>query len=276
MKRVRWIVAGSCVMAVAAGAAPAGIHTTEMGRGPTVVIVHSMGGTRATWMPTARRLMAGHRVVMADLPGHGQSPLPDPFSLEAVAADLDRLLAAQKAESTVVVGQGMGGVVALMALAEHPERARGLVLVDVALVSPYQVPDQQRDDFLQFLDQNYDTFLRQTFLQMGRDSAQGVQIHAQAAQVPAATMKAYFRSILALDANQAIRKAKVPILALATERLWTANVDSLALATRQGYEGATTLTMRRVTDCGLLVASEQPDSLSAIIADFAGKVLARK
>lgn len=275
---MKWIVLPCLLLGLLAGAtaAPAPVKTTVLGRGPTLVLIHSMGGTRTTWTPTVRKLTSGYRTVMVDLPGHGESPLPDPFSLEAAADAIGEMLGTLKAESTVVVGQGMGGVVALLALSAHPERARGLVLIDASLVSPYQVPDQQRASMLQFVDQNYSTFLRSTFSRLGRDSVQGIQIHAQAAQVPPATVKAYFGAMLGLDATKAIQSARLPILAIGTERIWPEGRDSLEFVKQMGYEGAPGLAVRRLAGCGFLVASEQPDSLAAILRDFVSSHIGRK
>src|SRR5215467_2593246 len=137
MKTRSWIVTAGCLLATAALAAPAPapLATTEQGHGPTLLFLHGAGGTRDSWKPAVEKL-GGYHVVLADLPGHGSSPLPDPFSLQAAAEQVTATLRTLKAESTVVVGQGMGGVLALKALVAHPDRARGLVLIDVALVAP--------------------------------------------------------------------------------------------------------------------------------------------
>ena len=132
----------------ARAAEPVTLKTTELGQGPTLVFLHDLGSGRMTWMPLARRLLGRYRVVLVDLPGHGDSPMPESFTLVAAAAALDRVLARQKAESTVVVGHGVGGVIALLEASAHPERQRALVVMAAASKSPITIPDQQRDAFL--------------------------------------------------------------------------------------------------------------------------------
>jgi pimeloyl-ACP methyl ester carboxylesterase len=274
MKRWSWILGGGCLLAAVALAAPAPLATIDQGRGPTLLLLHSRGGTRETWKPTAEKL-AGYHVVLADLPGHGDTPLPDPFSMDAAADQVAATLGTLKAESTVVVGQGMGGVLALRALAAHPERARGLVLVDVSLVG--QGKDAtQRDAILQFVDQNYRAFLRMTFGHLGRDSLQNLRIESQAAKVPSPTMRAFFEELLMLDANMYIRRARVPILVVATDRVWPADMDSVTFMTQMGYVGAPALSIAHVSDAGFLVATEQPDTLAALIARFTTRVLRKE
>ena len=269
-------LAATCVAPALQAAGPVALKTTEFGRGPTVVLVHGLGGARMSWMPTARKLLGGHRVVMVDLPGHGESALPDPFSLSIAADALDRVLAGQKAESTVVVGQGLGGMLALLAASAHPERVKGVVVIDAATKFGMQIPDQQQRYFLSYLDEHYDEFLKGMYARAGRDSAQGVTLHAQAALVPAASMKAYLKALLNADASKALKGFKAAFLYVGTEKGWPADKDWPALAKQFGYEEPGSIAARRLANCGPMVMSEQPDSLAALISEFAAKAIAKK
>ena len=271
MKRHAVVIAGVAFLAASfapAAAAPVALKTTEFGSGPAIVLVHGLGSGRMSWMPVARKLLANHHVVMVDLPGHGDSPLPDPFSLEASAEALDLIVTRFKAESTVVVGQGVGGLIALMSASAHPGHQRGLVLIDVALKSPVPIEDQQKKDFAEFMDQNYDLFLKMTFGKMGRDSTQSVAIHAMASQVAPNTMKAYFRALLNVDAARALKELKTPMLPLFTERLLKTAADWPAMGKAIGWENAAEFTPRRIAGAGMLIASEQPDTLASMISGF--------
>ncbi len=269
-------LAATLAVALAVGPPPVALKTLELGRGPTLVLVHGLGTGRMVWMPTARKLIAAHRVVMVDLPGHGESPMPDPFSLEAAAEALDRVVAKQKAESTLVVGQGVGGLIALMAAGAHPDRARGLVLIDVALKSPVPIEEQQKRQFIDYMDQNYDVFARMVFTRMGRDSAQGVAIHALAAQVPPANVKAYFRELLNADGSRALHNIKCPLLFIASQHVLPPDKDWPTVGKQLGWDDPAIVTPRRLGASGALIMSDQPDSLALAITDFARQVMAPK
>lgn len=276
MKRAWWII-GISLLAAAAQATPVALQSMTLGQGPTIVVIHNLGGSRTMWLPTVRKLTSRYRVVLVDLPGHGSSPMPDPFSLDAGAEAIAQVLAAQKAESTIVVGQGMGALMALLALEAHPERARGLVAVEMTLKKQFPISEQQRQSFLTFMDQSYDFFLKQMFYALGRDSAQSVALHAQAMQVPQAVMKAYVREMVNFDPSDRARKARTPMLLLATDRIWSAAKDSSAFAALMGYDAVTApFTLRHIPDCGVMVATERPDTLAALISGFAHQVLATK
>ena len=264
------------LLATAAAPAPVALKTTEFGKGPTVVLVHAVGSTRMAWMPTARKLLAGFHVVMVDLPGHGDSPMPDPFSYQAAAEAIDQVLAKQKAESTIVVGHQEGGTLALLALHAHPERARGLIVIDSRLKFPMAIPDQQKSRFLEYLDNNFDQILRQSSAGQGRDSAQGVAIHAQASLVPRLSMINYMRAALDNDATPALKGFRLPVLFIGTEKAWPVTENWSSFSKKLGWDGATGVDTLRIRNSAALVASDQPDTLALAISSFAARAFAAK
>ena len=111
------------------------------GDGPPIVLLHGLASTRVVWRQVVPRLAAtGRRVVAVDVPGFGASPPAGPgFALRAVAAAIDRGL---RAEHDVdgpyeLVGHSMGGAIALVLAAHHPDRVRRVVLFAPAGLRPY-------------------------------------------------------------------------------------------------------------------------------------------
>lgn len=280
MNRLRLAVS-TCALAVlvavplaAQPPAPA-LKTTELGKGPTVVLVPALGSQRMQWMPTARKLLANYRVVLVDLPGHGDSPMPDPFSLEIAANLLDGVLAKQNPESTIVVGHGVGAMLAVMAAKAHPERVKGVVAVDAALKFPMPIPDQQKRFFLEFIDTNYDVFLKQMFKPLGKDTTQGVEIYSKAALVPSQNIKAYMRHLLNADASAAARDSKTPLLYVGSSRAWPDTVAWSVIAKQRGWDEVVRAKTRRVGNSGYLMMSDQPDSLAMVIGEFAKQTMGK-
>jgi pimeloyl-ACP methyl ester carboxylesterase len=280
-----WILASAVLLAFAlllsvappgAAAPPVAPKTLELGKGPTIVLVHDLGGNRTVWMPTVRKLIGKHHVVVVDLPGHGESPAPDPFTLEAAAEALDLVLAKQNPDSTVLVGKGIGGMLALLDLKAHPGRVRGLVVIETALKSTFKIDEQEMKYFLSQFDTNYDQLLKMIFSRAGKDSMQGLAIHAMAAQTPPQTIKSYIGASLTGDATSALKSLQVPFLFVATDRLFKGGKSQGTALRALGYEDTTSVTVRRIADAGYLVMQDQPDTLAAIIADFTARSLAAK
>ncbi|HEY2955644.1 MAG TPA: alpha/beta fold hydrolase [Candidatus Eisenbacteria bacterium] len=266
----------AAIAAPLAAQAPVALKLTELGRGPTLVFVHGLGGARLEWMPTARKLVGDHHVVMVDLPAHGESPMPDPFSFDACAAALDLVLARQKADSTVVVAHGLGGAIALIEARAHPERMKGLIVIDASLKPPLPVPDQQKRAFLEFMDANFDDFLKRIYAGMARDSAEAVTLHARAALVPQPSMKAYFHALFDLDVSGATRTLKTPLLFVGSSRSWPDTASWATVAKLRGFEDPTLVAARRIADSGAQMYADQPDTLAMVIRQFEARVMARK
>lgn len=256
-------------------AAPVAPKTTELGHGPTVVFVPGLGASRNDWLPTARRLLGRYRVVLVDLPGHGDTPLPDPFSFVTVGDALDAVLAKQNPDSTIVVGHQLGGRAVLAAMAAHPGRARGLVLIDVPVGTPVPIDDQQKKQFLDFMDQSFDNVEKMMFSNLGLDTTQSKAIFSAFSQTPPATVKAYVRETFYTDGNKDAKALKVPLQMVITSRLWNSSRTAGASLKLLGWED-TTATARRVADSAYWVMKDQPDTLAAIIGDFATARLAAK
>jgi len=263
----------AALLAPGAHADPVQLKTTELGHGPTIVFVHGLGASRSDWLPTARKLLGRYRIVLVDLPGHGDSALPDPFSFASVGDALDAVLAKQNPDSTIVVAHQMGGRAALAALAAHPGRAKGLLLIDVPVGIPVAIDDQQKKQFLDFMDQSYESVAKMMFSSLGRDSAQSGAIYTMFTRTSPATVKAFVREGFYSDGNKDIRSLKLPVQVVITSRLWKKNATPGAVLKLLGWED-TTATVCRLPDSGYWMAKDQPDSLATIIGDFAAARLA--
>ena len=98
----------------------------------TVFYLHGFASSIYTWADVIPRLAADHDVVALDLPGFGGSdvrPELTPSVYPAtVLAVMDRLGIAR----ATLAGNSLGGGVAVVLAARHPERVRRLVLLDTA------------------------------------------------------------------------------------------------------------------------------------------------
>jgi pimeloyl-ACP methyl ester carboxylesterase len=102
----------------------------QAGAGPAVLLVHGMAGSATTWKAVMPALAAEFTVLAPDLPGHGRSEqLGGDCSLGAFATTLRDLLVALGHERATVVGQSLGGGIAMQFAYQFPERCERLVLV---------------------------------------------------------------------------------------------------------------------------------------------------
>lgn len=109
----------------------------DEGHGPVLLLIHGMAGSSETWRGVLPALAKNHRVIAPDLPGHGQSAKPrGDYSLGAFAASLRDLLRALDVEKATVVGQSLGGGVAMQFTYQHPEYCERLILIGSGGLGP--------------------------------------------------------------------------------------------------------------------------------------------
>ncbi|WP_162902924.1 alpha/beta fold hydrolase [Taibaiella koreensis] len=112
------------------------IHYTVIGQGQPLVLIHGFPNDSSAWEPLLPALTERYRVLLPDLPGAGQSPLPDtPLSLEYMAAEIAGMLDREQIPLAVLAGHSMGGYSALEFAAHYPGRLKGVSLVH-SLASP--------------------------------------------------------------------------------------------------------------------------------------------
>jgi pimeloyl-ACP methyl ester carboxylesterase len=101
---------------------------------PVAVCVHGLAGAHTNWLGLARRLSSTHRVLALDLPGHGltRAGLRD-ASVDAHGRLLHRFLVEVAGGPVLLVGNSMGGLLALREAAAEPDRVRALVLLAAAV-----------------------------------------------------------------------------------------------------------------------------------------------
>jgi pimeloyl-ACP methyl ester carboxylesterase len=107
-------------------------------RGPeTLLLIHGMAGSSATWRNVIPKLAGNYRVVAPDLLGHGLSAKPrGDYSLGAFAVWLRDLLDQLGIPRATVVGQSLGGGIAMQFAYQHRDRCDRVVLIGSGGLGP--------------------------------------------------------------------------------------------------------------------------------------------
>lgn len=108
------------------------------GEGPLVVLLHGMAGNASTWERVVPALAHRFTVLAVDLPGHGASakPADGDYSLGSFASVVRDLMLMLGLERGTIVGQSLGGGVAMQFAYQFPSRCERLVLVGSGGLGP--------------------------------------------------------------------------------------------------------------------------------------------
>ncbi|ATY85443.1 2-hydroxy-6-oxo-2,4-heptadienoate hydrolase [Kyrpidia spormannii] len=120
-------------------------HYHVLGEGPNVLLIHGSGpgvSAWANWGGVLPRLAARFRVYALDVVGFGKTERPTAieYRLETWVNHVKNFMDAVGAVPAMIVGNSMGGAVALRLTAQHPEYVRALVLMGAVGV-PFRITE---------------------------------------------------------------------------------------------------------------------------------------
>jgi pimeloyl-ACP methyl ester carboxylesterase len=112
-----------------------GVSLLQAGRGEPLLLLHGLGGTKASFLPTVAALAGHYRLIAPDLPGFGDSdkPIGAPYDARFFARWMLALMDELGLERAHVAGNSMGGRVALELGFQAPERVDRLLLLAPSL-----------------------------------------------------------------------------------------------------------------------------------------------
>src|SRR5687768_9528496 len=99
------------------------IHYVEAGSGPTVILLHGLGGSTQAWQFNIGPLAEKYHVVVLDQIGFGKSDKPFVnYRIRTYVDFLDQFCKQLKIERATLVGNSMGGWIAAHFTAAFPDQ----------------------------------------------------------------------------------------------------------------------------------------------------------
>jgi pimeloyl-ACP methyl ester carboxylesterase len=147
---------------------------------PVVLAIHGITSSSRSWLASGRALDDRAALAAVDLRGRARSSeLPGPYGIDAHVRDMIAVLDHYGLHRAVVVGHSLGAYIAVRLASEHPDRIRGLVLVDGGLA----IPGSQAVDPERFME----TFLGPALARLKMEFPDRAAYHAWWASHPAVT-----------------------------------------------------------------------------------------
>lgn len=122
------------------------VHYRILGQGnPTVVLIHGWAGNLGVWQEQISLLAGQAKLILVDLPGHGQSDKPQAaYTLDFFAKAVLTVLRDAQAGPAFFMGHSMGAAVICRLYAQAPEKIAGIISVDGLLRRPSGAPEEVR------------------------------------------------------------------------------------------------------------------------------------
>jgi esterase len=104
----------------------------SFGDGPPIVLLHGLFGSGDNLRTLARGLESQYRVLVPDLPNHGNSPHSDSSTHPAMVEALELFIQENSLVNPVLAGHSLGGKLAMLIALRNPDRFPALMSIDMA------------------------------------------------------------------------------------------------------------------------------------------------
>jgi pimeloyl-ACP methyl ester carboxylesterase len=115
------------------------VHYIDFGgEGKAMLMVHGLGGNALNWMAVGPELARRYHAIAIDLAGFGQTPLYRRSATVGANAEMvHRFIESVIGEPVALMGNSMGGHIAILVAADHPDSVTECILVDPAVPIPF-------------------------------------------------------------------------------------------------------------------------------------------
>jgi pimeloyl-ACP methyl ester carboxylesterase len=107
------------------------LHYREAGAGPAMLLLHGFGHSSTAWLRTIPLFAARYRTIAPDLPDYRrEKPQQEAFDPQTFSATVVRCIESLALAPVTLVGNSLGGLIAMLAALDRPELVRALVLAN--------------------------------------------------------------------------------------------------------------------------------------------------
>ncbi|MBL8473132.1 MAG: alpha/beta fold hydrolase [Rhodocyclaceae bacterium] len=239
----------------------------------SLLFLHGIGGGAWLWQAQVEYFAAvGYRVLAWDMPGYGASASIDPYDFPGLARAALDLLDAHGIARAVLVGQSMGGMLALEIHSAAPRRVEGLVLAATSPAFGSQNGEFQRRFIAARLApleaglgmQGVAHVLMPGFLAAAASPELRSVVAEGMAAIPAETYRRAVRALIHFDRRERLAQIRVPVLCVAGSADQIAGPKTM----RQLAAAIPHAVYAELAGCGHLPNMERPLEFNELIAQF--------
>jgi len=235
---------------------------TSPSRTCAVVLLHEYGLDGRMWADVANHLSPEARIIIPDLRGHGSSPSQDgEWSLRDITYDIANTLFSLGVRDAVIVGLGVGGMIAQALAAEVPNLVRAMVLIGTGA----KLETEQRwMDRGQLLADLPDDLRAARLLENATYSQPSTMLQQIATSTPAQSIQKICEAVAHTDLRRSTDALRLPTLGLVGRNDHITPPDLM----REMIDGIPGASFELIPRCGHLTPYDAPDATAQWINRF--------
>ena len=245
------------------------VHYAVEGKGSrALVFIHGWSSNGGFWREQVPAFADHSRVILIDLPGHGQSDKPQTdYTMDYFARAVLAVMRDARVAKATLIGHSMGTPVMCRVYAQAPERVAALVAVDGLLRRPAMTPEQAERFVGPFQALTYrehvTRFVNSMFPNAGTEALRD-RVRDEMLQTPQYVMTGAMNGMFgAGQPDWDLKHVPVPVLAImAPNPMWTAEYEAYvrSLSPKTEY--------RTIEGAGHFIAQEKPAEFNAALAEM--------
>lgn len=248
------------------------VHYLTAGHGTkTIVFIHGWACNAGFWREQIPPLADKAKLVMVDLPGHGESDKPGAdYTMDYFADGVVAVMKDAKVGKATLVGHSMGAPIICRIYAKAPQRVAGLVAVDGFLRRPKMTAEQAENIVAPFREEHYEVQAKRMIASMfpnpGTETLRD-QVTTEMLKTPQHVMAGAMHGMF--DPNQPVwdlTKVDVPVMSInAKNPMWTENYEKYVrgLSEKTDY--------RLIEGTGHFVMLEKSKEFNAALTEMLAK-----
>jgi len=209
------------------------IHYVVEGKGRhTIVFIHGWSCNAGFWREQTPVLAGRARLILIDLPGHGQSDKPQTdYTMDYFARAVLAVMRDARVDKATLIGHSMGAPVICRVYAQAPEKVAALVAVDGLLRRPKMSPEQTEQFIGAYRTPEYRAhatrFVNSMFPNPGTEALRD-RVRDEMLMTPQHVMRSAMEGMFASDQPAwDLKSVNVPVLAInAKSPMWTPEYES--------------------------------------------------
>jgi pimeloyl-ACP methyl ester carboxylesterase len=245
------------------------VHYVVEGKGPhAIVFIHGWACNAGFWREQVPALAGRARLILIDLPGHGQSDKPQTdYTMDYFARAVLAVMRDAHVQKATLVGHSMGAPVICRVYAQAPEKVAALVAVDGLLRRPKMQPEQVEQFVGPYRTPDYrqhaTRFIDSMFPNPGSEALRD-RVREEMLMTPQHVMRGAMDNMF--SSNQSawdLAKVNVPVLVInAKSPMWTSEYEAYvrSLSPQTDY--------RVIDGPGHFLMLEKPAQFNAALANM--------
>lgn len=257
------------------------------GSGKDVILIPGLASSRGIWTDLASGLQLNHRVHILELAGFASTPAISNRDGKVIAPVVDAIaeyIRTQHIKAPVVIGHSLGGEIALMLGAQHPDLVGRLMIVDalpfyMLMIDPAATSESAsqraiatRDWILAQSPDEFVAFQKTSIARLAKTEAVRPALLAAGLSSDRRTLADAVYELMITDLRPELDRIRAPIeIVYAYDALFGVPASSVDEMYRRAYTNAPDIHFTRIDDSFHFIMLDQPERFSSAVQSFLNK-----